>query len=83
MDDTGRVNVFEAPQHLVYEELNMVVCELLRSDYVVEVCTHQRRHQVSVIQNKLLCAQKILANSIKIQSICDTKQTSICSKNIS
>lgn len=40
--------VLEPPEDLINEELYVVIGELLGLDYVVEVSTHQRRHQVSV-----------------------------------
>ena len=40
MNNTGRVDVFHAPEYLVDEELNVVVTEFLGPDDGVQVSTH-------------------------------------------
>lgn len=45
--DACTVDVFEASQHLVHEELHMIVCQLLSLDNVVEVGSHQRSDQIT------------------------------------
>lgn len=42
------VNVLQATQNLIDEELHVIVRQLLRSDDVVQVSAHQMRNQVPV-----------------------------------
>lgn len=40
MNDARRVDVLQAAEHLVDQELDVIVGQALRSYYVVQVCAH-------------------------------------------
>lgn len=44
------MNILETPQDLIHEELDMLIRQLLRFYDVVEIRTHQRSHQVYILE---------------------------------
>lgn len=51
MDDARRVDVLQAAQHLIDEELHVVVGQSLCANDVVQVGAHQMGHQVDLLKS--------------------------------
>lgn len=50
MNDARTVNVLQAAQNLVHQELHVVVGQPLRADDVVQIGAHQVRHHVHLLK---------------------------------
>lgn len=50
VDDAGGVDVLEAAQHLVDQELHVIVGKALRSNDVVQVGSHEMSHEVDLLE---------------------------------
>lgn len=54
MNDTSWVNVLKTAQHLIDQKLYVIVCQTLRSNYVVQISTHQMRNEINLLE-RLQC----------------------------